>query len=71
VGKVSSCCEGSWACCGSGGGGGFGSFLIWLLLVLLDVGYVICGAARGFVICRTSEGFEDRLFTKIGKVVDG
>jgi hypothetical protein len=33
VGKVSSCCEGSWACCRSGGGVGFGSFLTWSLLV--------------------------------------
>jgi hypothetical protein len=46
-GKISSCCEGSWACCGSGGGGGFISFFTWLLLVLLGVGYVICGGARG------------------------
>jgi hypothetical protein len=27
--------------------GGFGSFLTWLLLVLLGVGYVICGVVGG------------------------
>jgi hypothetical protein len=47
VGKVSSYCKGSYACCGSGGGGGFGSFLTWLVLVFLGVGYVICSAAGG------------------------
>jgi hypothetical protein len=54
VGKVLVCCGGSWACCGGGGRGGFGSVLTWL--VLFSVGYVICGIARGYVICRTVEG---------------
>jgi hypothetical protein len=30
---------------GGGGSGGFGSALTWLALVLLGVGYVICGRA--------------------------
>jgi hypothetical protein len=45
VGKFSICCGSSWACCSGGGSSGFGSTLTWLALVLLGVGYVICGRA--------------------------
>jgi hypothetical protein len=43
VGKFSSCCRGSWTCGEGGGGGGLVLVLTWLPLVLLGVGYVICG----------------------------
>jgi hypothetical protein len=43
VGKFSGCCRGSWTSGGGGGGGGLVSVLTWLALVLLGVGYVICG----------------------------
>jgi hypothetical protein len=46
VRKFLGCCGGSWTCGrgGGGGGGGLVSVLTWLALVLLGVGYVICGS---------------------------
>jgi hypothetical protein len=46
VGKILVCCRDSYACYRGGGGGGFGSALSWLVLLLLDMGYVICGRAE-------------------------
>jgi hypothetical protein len=45
VEKFSGCCGGSCACCEGGGSDGFCSAFTWFALVLLGVGYVICGRA--------------------------
>jgi hypothetical protein len=59
VGKFSGCCGGSCGSCGVGGSGGFCSSLTWLALVLLGVGYAICGSGGG------------RLFVELAEVGDG
>jgi hypothetical protein len=56
---------GSWVC-GGGCGDGLASFLIWGLL--LCTGEVICGTARGYVICGAGEGM---LYVKLTGAVDG